>query len=56
MILSSHAIILVSNFLIVTAGALKYDYGAGESVFPHVIATLQENTSISLPLKKCQTI
>lgn len=55
MILSSHAIILISNFLIVTAGALKYDYGTGESVFLHIIATVQDDTSISLPLKKCQT-
>lgn len=56
MILFSHAVILVSNFLIVTAGAIKYDYGTGESVFLHVIATVQENTSIPLPLKECQTI
>lgn len=52
MVLFSSAIILVSNFFIVTAGALKYDYGTGESVFLHVIATVQENASFSLPFKK----
>lgn len=55
-ILFSPAIILVSNFFIVPAGALTYAYGTGENVFLHVTATVQENTSISLPLKKCQTI
>lgn len=52
MILFSSAIILVSNFLIVKAGALKHDYGTGESIFLPFIATVQENTSISLPLKE----
>lgn len=56
MILFSHAVKPVSNFLTVTAGAIKYDHGTGESVFLHVIAAVQENTSISLPLKECQTI
>lgn len=56
MILFSPAIILVSNFFIVPAGTLKYAYGTRESVFLHVTAMVQENTSISLPLKKCQTI